>query len=304
MKFSVSVVIPSYNSKRTIRWCLTSLQKQTYEEAFEIILVDSSDDGTDALVRHEFPQVQLIHLPQKTDPGTGRRLGVEQARGSLILFIDADCIAPENWVEKHVQQHTNLPNVAAVGGAVVNGNDPKIRTSWAGYLAEFREFIPQQPSGFVKHLPTLNLSYKRWVFEKYGYFDSRYYPQEDLVFNFLLTQNGEKIFFDPTIVVQHCHNPSFKAFLQHQKRIGRITAVVLKILPLNGAFIARNKVLFFLAAPLLPLIKFFRTLIIFFQKAPTILLKHPSSIILFAIGLIYWLIGFAQGVLDEQEHNK
>ena len=301
MKPNVSVVIPSYNSKRTIRECLAALVQQTYTDPYEVILVDSSDDGTHTLVAQEFPQVKLIHLETKTDPGTARRLGVETSSGDLILFIDSDCIAPPDWIERYVEMHIRFPDVAAIGGAVINGNDPHILTSWAGYIAEFREFIPEQPGGFVQHLPTLNLSYKRWVFEKYGFFDHRYYPQEDLVFNYNLVRSGEKILFEPSIVVKHKHNPSFRAFLQHQKRIGRITAIVLRLLPLEGSAIARSKLRFFLLAPLLPIVKFLRTLFVFLRKEPNIVLRHPGAIIIFAIGLMYWFAGFTQGVLTNME---
>ncbi len=301
MKCSVSVVIPSYNSSRTIRECLQALTHQNYALPFEIIVVDSSDDGTDRIIQKEFPQVTCIHLASKTDPGTARRLGVEQSKGEILLFIDSDCIAPPDWVSQYVELHQQYPDVAAIGGSVVNGNPPHILTSWAGYLAEFREFLPQQSGGFVRHLPTLNISYKRWVFKKYGFFNSQLYPQEDLVFNYHLVQNGEKILFEPSIIVQHKHNPSFKAFLRHQKNIGRITAIVLRLLPLEGALIARNKLLFFLFAPMLPCVKFLRTLLVFIQKAPTILIRHPGAVIIFAIGLWYWSIGFTLGVLTNME---
>ncbi len=298
---AVSVVIPSYNSRRTIRECLHALTHQDYPHPIEIIVVDSSDDGTEEIIQTEFPEVTCIHLPRKTDPGTGRRLGVERSQGKLILFIDSDCVAPPDWVSRYVALHQKYPNVAAIGGAVVNGNPPNILTSWAGYIAEFREFLPQQPGGFVRHLPTLNISYKRWVFQKYGFFDPRLYPQEDLVFNYRLVQNGEKILFDPSIVVRHKHNPSLKAFLRHQKNIGRITAIVLRLLPLEGSTIARNKLLYFLFAPLLPIVKFFRTLVVFIRKAPNILYRHPGAVFIFAIGLGYWLIGFTTGVLTNLE---
>ena len=55
----VSVVIPSYNSSKHIRACLNSLLCQVSEIPFEVILVDSSNDGTDQIVRAEFPQIRM-----------------------------------------------------------------------------------------------------------------------------------------------------------------------------------------------------------------------------------------------------
>src|SRR5690242_5985161 len=63
-----SVIIPSYCSARTISACLMALLRQDIQLSYEIIVVDSSPDETADLVRGDFPQVRLIHLPQKTGP--------------------------------------------------------------------------------------------------------------------------------------------------------------------------------------------------------------------------------------------
>ncbi len=292
----ISVIIPSYNSQSTIEKCLDALYAQTYRGEFEIILADSSVDKTPEIVTTRYPQVQLIHFERKTDPGTARNHGVKESRGEIILFIDSDCEADREWMEKIVSLHREFPEVAAIGGAAINGNPLHDNVGWAGYMGEFREFIPQQPRGFVPHIPTLNISYKRWVFEKLGYFDPRYYPQEDLVFNYQVTQSGYRILFSPDIRVKHTHRSDFRTFLQHQKKIGHITSRVLKVLPLPGASIARNKILFLTVGPLLPAVKLFRTLMVFIQKNPAIVFRHPMAVIVLKIGLVYWFWGFGKGV--------
>ncbi|RMF56297.1 MAG: glycosyltransferase, partial [Calditrichaeota bacterium] len=180
----ISIVIPSYNSATTIERCLSSLYRQDYPGDYEIIVADSSIDETPEIITRQFPEVKLVRFNQKTDPGTARSEGVRNSKGELILFIDSDCEAEDGWIRKMVETHRAFPDVAAVGGAVINGNPEHDNIAWAGYMGEFREFIPQQPPGFVKHIPTLNISYKRWVFDKIGYFNPRFYPQEDLVFNY------------------------------------------------------------------------------------------------------------------------
>ncbi len=297
--FEVSVIIPSYNSEHTIFRCLSALSRQKCRFSYEIILVDSSVDRTPEIVRQHFPGVDYLHLEKKTDPGTARNLGVQRSRGRYILFIDSDCIAPPDWIQRYVDLHHRMPEVAGIGGSVVNGNPPEDPIGWAGYMAEFREYIPEQPAAFVPHLPTLNLSYKRWVFDKYGYFDPHFYPQEDLVFNFHLVQQGEKIYFEPSITVKHLHRSNLQAFLKHQVRIGRITSQVLKQIPLSGATIVRRKWLFIIMGPLLPVVKFFRTVKVFLQRNPTILRRHPMAMVILKIGLLYWFWGFTCGVFSE-----
>lgn len=296
----VSIVIPSYNSERTIFDCLQSLKNQTYTGQYEIILVDSSIDRTPEIVRENFPDIQFVHFIQKTDPGTARNQGVRNASGDLILFIDSDCVAEKNWLEKLVILHETNPEVAAIGGAVLNANSSQNVVGWASYFSEFREFIPENPKSFVPHIPTLNISYKRWVFDKFGYFDARFYPQEDLVFNYQIHLNNYKILFDPDVKVFHTHRSNLKIFLEHQQKIGQITAQVLKILPLPGKQITRNKTLFLLVAPFLPFVKLIRTLVIFLRRNPALLLKNIRAVALMVVGLHGWIMGFTQGVFSQK----
>src|ERR1051325_3213870 len=87
----LSVVIASYNSRRTIARCLESLEAQTYGD-FEIVVVDSSSDGAARAVEERFPDVRLVTFPTRKFPGDARNAGVRAARGEIIAFIDADCI--------------------------------------------------------------------------------------------------------------------------------------------------------------------------------------------------------------------
>jgi len=299
----VSVIIPSYNSQQTIELCLKALQNQTFDEPYEIILVDSSDDRTPDIVREKFGTIKYIHLKEKTDPGTARTLGVKESSGDPVLFIDSDCEAEKDWLEKMVRCHRQY-EYSAVGGAVLNGNDPRSAVAWAGYLAEFREFIPQQPAKEVPHIPTCNISYKREVLLRYMPFNRAYYPQEDLEFNHRITGNGGRIFFDPSIRIYHHHRTEFRSFLKHQQKVGRITARIISLLGLEGAGIVSNKLFAAVAIPFLPVVKWLRTVWLFIRLNPKLVLRHPFSVVLLAMGLIYWGIGFWQGAFALGEGEK
>lgn len=298
----VSVIIPSYNSEKTIAGCLTALQEQTYGGQYEIILVDSSSDRTPQIVREQFPQVRFFHFEQKTDPGTARNHGLKHAAGDPVLFIDSDCLAEPDWIERMVETHKKEEHMA-VGGAVLNGNDPKSQVAWAGYMAEFREFLPQYPKRTVDHIPTCNISYKRKIFDLIDSFHPEYYPQEDLDFNFRLRQAGYEILFNPQIKIRHNHRTELKAFYGHQHRVGKITSRMLKILPLEGSRLARNRWLAVLSLPALPLVKFARTMLIFIKKQPRTLLRNPLAVVIFFTGLVPWMAGFVQGAWAENTRD-
>lgn len=290
----ISVVIPSYNSANTIERCLESLARQTYAGDYEIILVDSSSDGTPQIVRKKYPETRMISFAVRTDPGKARNAGILEARGEIIAFIDSDCIAAPDWLEKIDAAH-RLP-YRAVGGVVLNGNDPDDLVGLAGYISEFREFLPEQPVQEISHVPTCNISYKRRVFVEQGLFDGRFYPQEDLVFNRGLCAGGKQIFLDPAIRVYHHHRSRLRDFLKHQRRIGEVTARVLKVIQLDGSFIARQPLVAWVALPLLPAVKFARTLAVFLKLQRHTVTRHPLALSIFALGLVCWSVGFAQGV--------
>ena len=292
----ISVIIPAYNSEKTIARCLQSLLDQEYDGEYEIILVDGSVDRTPEIVRERFPTVRYFRIDGMSDPGAKRNLGIREAKGDPLLFIDSDCVAEPDWMRRMVEQHAVHPDVAAVGGAAYNGNDPGCGVAWAGYMGEFREFIPENPEGYVDHIPTLNISYKRWVFERHGFFESRYFPQEDLIFNYNLRRKGERILFHPGIRVHHTHRTELHSFLAHQRKIGKITSLTLREFPFKGARLVRNRLLFVLVGPIIPVAKSINTLKVFITRNPRILLRYPRAFLIFNIGLIYWFWGFCAGV--------
>ncbi|HVN96228.1 MAG TPA: glycosyltransferase [Syntrophorhabdaceae bacterium] len=294
----VSVIIPSYNSEKTIERCLDSLTDQTYRDNYELILVDSSNDGTPHIVMNDYKdQVSLIHLDQKTDPGTARNIGLDAAKGDLIAFIDSDCTAARDWLERITEAHDSSYRV--VGGAVRNGNDRDDLVARAGYLAEFREFLPEMQRREVMHIPTCNISYKKGVFLQFGRFQGKYYPQEDLVYNYHLWKAGEKILLDPRIQIYHTHRSGLKDFLNHQNRIGTVTSRVLKELPLQGSFIAKRPLLAVILWPFLLAVKYAKTVSVFLRYQPDTIREQVSVLPLLLLGLMFWAFGFVRGACKE-----
>ena len=289
---STTVLIPSYNSAGTIRATLSSLLVQNFDEPYEIIVVDSSPDETPHIITTEFPTVRLIHLDRQTDPGTARNLGLLQAAGEIIACIDADCIAPPNWLESMVTAQREGHEI--VGGTIENGNPDSI-IAWAGYLGEFREWLPVGQARLVDHVPTCNISYRRSIFVRFGGFPTKFYPQEDLLFHWRLSQRGVPVWFDPDIRVRHVHRSTRRAYNRHMRRIGRITARVLKLTCEEGVFLARSPLLALLAAPVLPLVKCARTIGVFMSQQPDVLREHILALLPFLVGLYAWAVGFVEG---------
>ena len=103
------------------------------------------------------------------------------------------------------------------------------------------------------------------------------------------------IWFDPDIRVRHVHRSSWRAYNRHLRRTGRITARVLKLTGEEGVFLARSPVLALLAALVLPLVKWLRTIGVFMSQQPEVLRKHGLALVPFLLGLYAWAVGFVEG---------
>jgi glycosyltransferase involved in cell wall biosynthesis len=287
----VSVVIPSYNSVNTIGRCLDSIQGQV-EQPLEVIVVDSSADSTRKFIRENYPEVRVHALAQRTFPGPARNYGAKIAQGEIIAFIDADCIAYNDWVKRISERHSE--GYGVVGGAIEVGN-PDNHIAWAGHLGEFREFLPIGLARRVLHIPTSNISYRKALFNKYGGFPNAYYPQEDLLFNYMLNRNGLEILFDPEIRIRHFCREDLRGYLSHQHRIGRVTRCTLRRIEMPGSSIARKGWLAWLLSPALGILKYFRTLRVYQQNIDRDSYQNPVQLLLLLLGAIWWARGFASG---------
>lgn len=95
MPVKVSVVIPVYNPGKYIDPCIKSLLAQTLPaEDFEVLFVDdgSTDDTPDRLdkLAVEHPHFRVIHIPNSGWPGKPRNIGVAEAKGEYVQFVDQD----------------------------------------------------------------------------------------------------------------------------------------------------------------------------------------------------------------------
>ncbi len=95
----VSVVIPAYNEKSSIGDCLGSILKQSHKDLEIIIVDDGSSDKTKEIVKN-FP-VKLLEQ-KHLGPGLARNLGAKEAKGDILVFVDADMVFDEKFIERLV----------------------------------------------------------------------------------------------------------------------------------------------------------------------------------------------------------
>lgn len=100
----ISVVIPSYNRKELLKRALLSVYAQSLQSAEVAVIDDGSTDGTDLMLRREFPQVNHTYQ-QNLGVSAARNLGIQQTTGDWLAFLDSD----DEWLpEKLAMQKTAL----------------------------------------------------------------------------------------------------------------------------------------------------------------------------------------------------
>ena len=247
----ISVVVASYNSRATIGRCLESLRGQEDAPPFEVIVVDSSSDGTDQLVAGDFPEVHLHRLLGRRFPGQARNAGVALARGRTVAFTDADCEPAPTWLARIATAHDAGHEL--VGGAVANAN----RRSYIGAayaLSAFSRWLPGTPAGPGRDLAGGCLSVGRAVFDECGGFpDDRY--SSDTAFVWRAARLGYTPVFDPALTVSHVGVDRLAIFVSRRLAQGRAFA---RMRAEEDGFSLRHAAAFALLAPLLPALLFTR----------------------------------------------
>ncbi|MFI5395070.1 MAG: glycosyltransferase [Candidatus Binatia bacterium] len=244
----VSVVIASFNERNAIERCLASLERQETSRHFEVILIDSSTDGTDA-VAQRFRFVRMRHFAERKYCGDARNQGLVLARGDIIAFLDADCFVKSDWIEEIVRAHQSP--YWAVGGAIENGT-PESLLAWAYYFCEFNLWLPRPTSCEIPQMAGCGLSIKRRAFEQYGPFLKGTYCS-DTVFHWRMAEDGHQVLFVPGIRVFHTARHDLGEFLRHIVEHRRCFATVTAR---ERKFSMRKRVTAALAAGFLPLVLF------------------------------------------------
>ena len=124
----VSVVIPTYNSEKTLGKCLESIKKQSYKNIETIVVDKFSSDGTKKLIKKM--KVKLFELDAERT--TSKNFGLKKAIGKYITFIDSDMELTKNVIAECVKI---IENDSKIGGVII----PE-RSIGTSYWVKVRDF--------------------------------------------------------------------------------------------------------------------------------------------------------------------
>lgn len=89
----IDIIIPVYNSRKTLPYTLMSISRQTIREKLRILLVDdNSTENYDDIINKFSSElkIRIVHLDKNVGPGLARQYGIEHSKSKYICFIDSD----------------------------------------------------------------------------------------------------------------------------------------------------------------------------------------------------------------------
>lgn len=136
----LSVVIVSWNTRDLLEACLASLQGAADGLAVETLVVDNaSADGSAAMIRQRFPQVQLIDNTENAGYARANNQAIRQCAGRHVMLLNSDTVVRPGALAALVRFMDTHPAVGAAG-PYLEGADGSLQPSCHPLLTPGREF--------------------------------------------------------------------------------------------------------------------------------------------------------------------
>jgi len=292
----ISIIIPSYETAETIGSCLKSLEAQEGSVAHEIIVVDSSPPPGigESLVPH--PQVHLLQKQERCPAGLARNLGVEQAKGQLALFMDADVILAKDGLIRLWMCFEEGHRV--IGGALDMPADSWNYLAWAEHCFSFHEYHSTRKAGPAVNAPSTVLACDVALFRESSGFTNRSRCQDVELID-QMKNEGISVHFNPRLIGYRIQKQSWSSLVDKAVRYGESIASLRfsRILLVGGR--ARIAVLPVMAAG-----KFARIMVrnlVYHRGRGRLftLLTAPAVFLL----ICFWMQGLARGLLKLPEED-
>lgn len=313
----ISVVITVLNVEATITRCIQSILGVAYpRDTFEVIVVDGGSKDATLSKLSAFTDMKILQDPGGTI-GSGRNVGIRQAKGEIVAITDGDMTVDRRWLAE-IARELEDSEVGAVGGPVWTDPNSSGFSRFVGLLPE--ESLSGINYGRVPHdmLFTRNAAYRRSVLTQVGLFNESLVAAEDPELNWRVENGGYGLVFSPRIVVYHSHRSNLSSFIKQHFRNGvgcgqlakvnpRVRHTKLRLLSTAG-FVSGMVLSVAFALSQLPVLLYLLMVMIlgyvlYCIKHVTSVYEHTRSIadvmaalLLTAIWLPFWALGILYGL--------
>lgn len=216
MAMLVSVIIPVYHDWERLDICVKALEDQKIED-FDVEVIIINNDPSDS--KPDFLQLkENFHLISEERPGSyvARNRGIQEARGDIIAFTDADCIPDQYWLANGVDMIRNN-DADLVAGRIELFKNPGGSDTVHHY--EKHTIFNQKEDVKIDNAVTANLLVRREVIAEAGPFDEVMKSGGDWEFSQRAVSCGFKMAYSHDSLVYHPSRFSLKELLKKQCRL-------------------------------------------------------------------------------------
>lgn len=232
MSPTITAVVSTFNRRDGLMQCLDSLEQQTLgREQYEIIVVDDhSSDDTEELVKKR-ATIRYFRQAKNRGLSASRNVGIQNARGEWVLFLDDDLYLHPNLLERHLQVHQEQPgeHVAVLGHtryAPSTEVTPFMQYLWDSGRSPLidPELISNPDDVPFGNLHT-NTSVHREMLVRVGMVDEELPYGEDTELAYRLKKNGMRLVFREDILADHYGTLTYR-YARRRAKIAGKTAVL------------------------------------------------------------------------------
>ena len=236
----VSIITINYNESSVTLDMLESLKELDYENVEVIVVDNASPNDNPNIIKEQFPNVNLLKSEKNLGFAGGNNLGVTEASGEYLLFINNDTIVPKNFIGPLVETLEQDQTIGMVS--------PKIKFHWDSSLIQYAGYTPMNhytirnnsigyhqkddgcydKPGETESIHGAAMMVPRRVIDEVGmmteiYF--LYYEEHDWAE--MIKRAGYKVFYQP------------KSYILHKESLATG-----KFSPLKTYYISRNRIVF------------------------------------------------------------
>jgi N-acetylglucosaminyl-diphospho-decaprenol L-rhamnosyltransferase len=225
VELSLDVVIVAYQSRELLRNCLTSLRQHRPEVPTAIHVVDNgSTDGTAAMVRKEFPGVEIHEAAANLGFSRANNIAIARGGAKYVLVLNPDTRISDGGLDTLLALMEARPEIGICGcrleledgsvdhaakrsfptplGALAHFTGIGRRRGAPARLAQYR--APDVEAGPVDAVNGAFMLIRRSALEEVGLFDEGYWLyMEDLDLCYRFAQAGWVVWYEPSVTVVH-----------------------------------------------------------------------------------------------------